>query len=166
MIDMYPFDNLDDADLTMHSPFTAAKWFDATPFEEWHLGNGCFSNAPGLLSNLRHRITPISEPNAFTAQKYGLLRYKPWMRLSQGIHDAAGVKVASQGAWFAHFKYHAAFKHKVETEIRRGQHFDNAKEYIRYAEVLAESKGGFGKENVSVCYESSADLSARVHRKE
>ncbi len=165
MVDMYPYDNLDDADFTVKSPFTAAKWFDATPFAEWQLGKGFFSNAPGLLSNLRHRITPVSDPNAFTAQKYGLLRYKPWMRLSQGIHDAAGVKVATQGAWFAHFKYHAAFKHKVETEILRGQHFDNAKEYIRYAEILAESKGGFGEANVSICYEGSAELSALVHGK-
>ena len=159
MIDMYPFADLDDADLTVESPFAVAKWFDASPFTEWRLGKGQFSNSSSLLSSLRHRITPSIEPNTFTAQKYGLLRYKPWMRLSQGIHDAAGVKVAAQSVWFAHFKYHAGFKDKVETEIRRGQHFGNAKEYLRYAEILAESKGGFGDEELSVCYESSANLS-------
>lgn len=157
MIDMYPFDNLYGADLTVHSPFTVANWFDAGSFEQWRLGNGFYSNSQSLLSTLRCRIVPGSEP--ITAQKYALLRYKPWMRLSQGLHDAAGVKVASQGAWFAHFKFHAAFKQKVEDEIHRGQHFDNANEYIRYAELLSQSDGAFGKENVSVCYESSADLS-------
>ncbi len=159
MIDMYPFADLDDADLTVASPFAVAKWFDTSPFIEWRLGCGHFSNTSSLLSSLRHRIISSSEPNTFTAQKYGLLRYKPWMRLSQGIHGAAGVKVAAQRAWFAHFKYHAGFKLKVETEILRGQHFDDAKEYRRYAEILAESKGGFGDQSLSVCYESSADLS-------
>lgn len=159
MIDMYPFADLDDADLTVESPFAVAKWFDTSPFIEWRLSCGHFSNTSSLLSSLRHRIISSSEPNTFTAQKYGLLRYKPWMRLSQGIHGAAGVKVAAQRAWFAHFKYHAGFKLKVETEILRGQHFDDAKEYRRYAEILAESKGGFGDQSLSVCYESSADLS-------
>lgn len=160
MVDMYPFGDLDDADLTEHSPFEVAQWFDAAPFVEWRMGKGVFSNSLSLLSALRHRITAITEPSTFTAQKYALLRYKPWMRLSQGIHDLAGGKVATQNAWFAHFKYHAGFKHKVEAEILRGQHFDNAKEYRRYAEILAESKGGFGDENLSACYESSASLSA------
>lgn len=167
MVDMYPFGDLDDADLTEHSPFDVAQWFDAAPFVEWRLGRGQFSNGLSLLSSLRHRITSLTEPNTFTAQKHGLLRYKPWMRLSQGIHDLAGGKIAMQNAWFAHFKYHAGFKHKVEAEILRGQHFDNAKEYRRYAEILAESKGGFGDENLSACYKNSASLSALtgVHKK-
>lgn len=160
MIDMYPYGDLAEADLREHPPLSVAQWFDAIPFTEWRLGNGHFSNAPSLLSSLRHRITPLAEPHSFTAQKYGLLRYKPWIRLSQGIHDISGVKVASQHAWFAHIKYHAGFKEKVESEIRRGQHFDNAREYRRYAEILAESKGGFGEATLSSCYQGSASFVA------
>jgi hypothetical protein len=71
------------------------------------------------------------------------------MRFSQGIHYASGVNVAEQAVQFAHFKYHAGFKEKIEEEIKRKQHYDGAKEYKRYASMLAEAKGGFGLKSLS-----------------
>ena len=141
MIDMYPFGDLDEADFTRQTPFEAAPWFDRNPLQPWRLGSGFFSNAPALISNLRHRLDPAAEPNAFTSKKLALFRHKPWMRFSQGLHDAADIQPAQQAIWFAHFKYHSGFKRKVETEIRRGQHFDNAREYRRYAGMLPHGPG-------------------------
>ncbi|XSG84597.1 MAG: glycosyltransferase family 2 protein [Methylohalobius sp. ZOD2] len=158
MIDMYPYGELDEADFSARSPFACANWFDAAPLMTWRLGSGKFSNGVNFTSGLRHRIDPAAEPHAFVSQKYALFKYKPWMRLSEGIHGAAGMNVAARPAWFAHFKYHAGFKQKVETEIRRGQHFDNAKEYRRYAEILAESQGCFGDEKLSVRYRDSSSI--------
>lgn len=155
MIDMYPYGELEDADFNKEAPFTCAGWFDAKPLLPWRLGSGRFSNNANVTSGLRHRIDPAAEPHAFASQKYALFKYKPWMRLSEGIHCATGMRFSKHSAWFAHFKYHAQFKHRVESEIRRGQHFDNAKEYRRYAEILAESKGRFGDERLSVRYENS-----------
>jgi hypothetical protein len=150
MIDMYPFGDLNEADFTKNDPFKVAGWHDKEPLKEWALGSGWFSNSKNWASSLRHRIDLQAEPNAFVSQKYALIKYKPWMRFSQGIHYASGVNVAEQAVQFAHFKYHAGFKSKIEEEINRKQHYDGAKEYKRYASMLAETKGGFGVSSVSI----------------
>jgi hypothetical protein len=155
MIDMYPYGDLGEADFTRHDPFQAAGWFDARPLIPWRLGSGYYSNATQFVSALRHRADPDAEPNAFSSVKVALIRYRPWMRFSQGLHGATGVHFAKDWAWFAHFKYHAGFKAKVAAEVARGQHFDNAKEYRRYAALLAEGRGRFGAEGISQRYLSS-----------
>lgn len=149
MVDMYPFGDLAEADFTEADPFTVARWYDSQPLQEWRLTQGAYSNAPNHVSALRHRLMPSAEPNAFTSQKYCLLRYAPWMRLCAGLHNIANANVAGQKLWFAHFKYHAAFKAKVEEEVARKQHFGGAQEYRKYLAMLAEGRGGFGAEGVS-----------------
>jgi glycosyltransferase involved in cell wall biosynthesis len=158
MVDMYPFDDLEDADFDKQSPFEAAPWFDNPPLIHWHLGSGMYSNASSYLSALRHRLAEHAQPNSFTSQKYGLIRYQPWVRYSQGLHDASNLTVSSKPTWFAHFKYHSGFKDKVKIEVRRGQHFNNATEYRRYADMLAEGKGKFGKQGASVKCESIGSI--------
>jgi hypothetical protein len=158
MIDMYPFGDLNEADFTQQSPFAAAPWFDRAPITPWRLGSGWFSNGTGYVSHLRHRLLPNAVPHDFVSQKFALLRYRPWVRVSQGVHYAANLTVSSRSCWFAHFKYHAGFKEKVMTEIHRGQHFNDAAEYRRYAALLAEGKGGFGKQGISTRYVSSASF--------
>lgn len=150
MVDMYPFNDLEDADFTVNAPFEVANWHDKTPLLNWHLGSGHFSNRISAVSALRHRLDQNAEPNAFTSQKYALFKYKPWIRLSQGIHDITGVNVHQTPAWFAHFKYHAGFKQKIAEEIKRKQHYNGAQEYRRYATMLAEISGSFGDPDVSV----------------
>ncbi|WP_319781506.1 glycosyltransferase family 2 protein [Oceanisphaera sp. IT1-181] len=150
MIDMYPFGNLSEADFTNNSPFEVANWHDKEPLKEWHIGSGYYSNRISSVSTLRHRLDVNAEPNAFTSQKYALVKYRPWIRVSQGIHDIAGIQLHSISTWFAHFKYHSGFKEKIEEEIKRKQHYDGAKEYQRYASMLAEVKGDFGNKNESI----------------
>ncbi|MCP8688670.1 glycosyltransferase family 2 protein [Marinobacterium sedimentorum] len=150
MIDMYPFGDLCEADFTRDDPFEVANWHDKEPLKEWALGSGWYSNSKNWASSLRHRIDTNSEPNAFVSQKYALVKYKPWMRFSQGIHYAAAVKVADMPVQFCHFKYHAAFKEKIIEEIKRKQHYDGAKEYRRYFSMLHEMKGFFADSDCSV----------------
>jgi len=71
------------------------------------------------------------------------------------VHYSANMKVSDVPVFFAHFKYHSGFKEKVQTEIKRNQHFNGAEEYRRYAGMLAEGAGGFGKPGTSVRYEGS-----------
>jgi hypothetical protein len=162
MVDMYPFGDLRDADFAKQPPFAAAPWFDSPAIDPWHIGAGWFSNVHGFVSHLRHRAVPDAPPHDFVAQKFALLRYQPWVRLSQGLHYAANVNVSERSCWFAHFKYHAGFREKVETEIHRGQHFNNAAEYRRYATMLAEGHGGFGRHGVTAKYEGSESFSGRT----
>ena len=150
MIDMYPYGDLKEADFTKGKPFELANWHDKESLKEWRLGSGFYSNSKNWASGLRHRLDTNAEPNAFVSQKYALIKYKPWMRFSQGIHYASNVNVAEKSALLMHFKYHAGFKEKIEEEVRRKQHYGDAKEYQRYAGILAESEGGFGSESKSV----------------
>lgn len=108
---------------------------------EWKLGSGCFSNGKTWLSGLRHRLIADSAPNFYTSQKLAILKYQPWIRLSEGLHYASNVTTSQQVAYFAHFKYHAGFQNKVIEEVARKQHFNNAEEYQRYMSMVAEGSG-------------------------
>jgi hypothetical protein len=157
MIDMYPFGDLDDACFEKGAPFEVAPYFDRQAQIELKFGGGQFSNSRNFVNGLRHRLAP-SRINSYVSQKYALFKYKPWMRLTEGIHYAANMKVASKTAYFAHFKYHSGFKSKVLAEIKRNQHFNGAEEYRRYAGILAEGKGDFGVDGLSEKYENSASF--------
>lgn len=159
MIDMYPYGDLSEADFERDSPFEVAAYFDKEPVIEWRIGGGYFGNTRNFTSGLRHRLMPASEPHAFMSQKYALLRYMPWMRLNQGLHNVANIRPIETDLCFAHFKYHAGFKQKVEVEVERKQHFDGAREYKRYLEMVAESGGGFGRKDLSVRFEDGRSFS-------
>jgi hypothetical protein len=149
MVDMYPFGSLEEADFATRPPFEAAPWMDQPPVQEARLTRCFYSNRVQQVSGLRHRLLPDSEPNSFVAEKVALLRYQPWLRVSEGLHSAANVRLSTQPAVFAHFKYHAGFRRKILEEIARGQHFNGAAEYRRYAAMIAESFGAFGREGLS-----------------
>jgi hypothetical protein len=165
MVDMYPQGDLEMADFEKQSPFEAAPWFDRPAMMPWRLGTGWFSSVHGYVSHLRHRTVPNSVPYDFVSQKYALLRYRPWVRFSQGLHYAANLNVSERASWFAHFKYHAGLKKKVLVEIRRGQHFNNAAEYRRYAAMLAEGQGNFWLDGVSQRYEGSSSFTDNTEKR-
>ena len=156
MVDMYPDGPLAAADFRTQRPFEAAGWFDRQPLLEWRLGSGPYGNAPiQYLSGLRHRLAPEAEPYAFTCQKKALVRYRPWMRFSVGAHNQANGRLSLRSAAFAHFKYHAGFEAKVNEEILRKQHFNDADEYHRYARMLPALQTGLAKPGISTRYEGS-----------
>jgi Glycosyl transferase family 2 len=159
MIDMYPWGDLADARFDEGEPFAMAPYFDRQPLTELRFGGGNFSNSRNFVSALRHRVAP-SRINAYVSQKVAVFRHAPWVRLGEGLHYGANLRVGETRAFFAHFKYHAGFKQKVLTEIRRRQHFNNAEEYELYAGMLAEGGGGFGAEGVSTRYEGSHSFHA------
>ena len=59
---------------------------------------------------------------------------------------------------FAHFKYHAEFRHKAETEVRRRQHFNDAEEYARYLALMAEGREVIFDPAVSLRWQDCAAL--------
>ena len=154
MIDMYPYGDLGDADFAKGEPFALAPYFDKDPLIELRFGGGSYSNSRNFVNGLRHRIAP-SRINAYVSQKYALFRYRPWIRVSEGVHYSANIAVSAKPLFFAHFKYHAGFKHKVLTEVSRNQHFNGAEEYRRYIAMLAEGMGGFGAEASTTRYRGS-----------
>ena len=163
MLDMYPRGALRDTDFARVGP-AQANWFDREPLLRWRLGTGLYSNAPTWLSALRHRLIPHSPPNAFTAQKIALLRYRPWVRLSEGLHYATGLAPAAEPLFFGHYKYHAGFREKVLLEIERRQHYDGASEYAQYTAMIADPEASLFAPDVSVALTDSRTLPAQAAR--
>jgi len=161
MVDMYPEGPLDAADFERGAPFAEAPCFDAVPALRWRLGSGSYSNSPSYVSSARHRLLPGSPPNHYTAQKVPLLRYHPFVRWSEGLHYAAGVQRAPEPLFLAHFKYHRGFRAKVEEEVARKQHYNDAEEYRKYRALWAEARGMMFDSTVSRRYvdsQSFADI--------
>lgn len=150
MLDMYPQDLLADADFTGGGPFAEAGFCDSAPFLEVSGGMGPYTNAPVVTSALRHRLLPGSRAELFVAQKTALLKYRPWMRLSAGLHAVAEAKLATRPLFFAHFKYNAAFRAKALAEVSRRQHFNNAEEYRKYLALVSEGRDSLFDPAVSV----------------
>jgi hypothetical protein len=155
MIDMYPYGNLSEANFEREAPFVCAPYFDRQPVKRIATDAGYFGDSEASVSQLRHRLHPEARINAFVSQKVALLKYRPWMKLSEGLHYVSSTKPAQKPVALAHFKYHAGFKQKVDLEIKRKQHYNNATEYVIYQEILSESKGTFGSRDASVKYKSS-----------
>jgi hypothetical protein len=155
MVDMYPAGPLHEADFEQHDPFALATCYDREPLLSWRLGSGSFSNSPTWLSALRHRLIPDSAPNIYTSQKLAVVKYQPWIRFAEGLHYASNLIVAPDPVWFAHFKYHAGFQRKVQTEVARKQHFNGAEEYRKYAGMLAEARDSLAEPGVTATYAGS-----------
>lgn len=51
-----------------------------------------------------------------------------------GFHVVANVCLFSNDLLFAHFKYHSGYLSKAAEEAERGEHYNNAEEYKRYAQ--------------------------------
>lgn len=150
MLDVYPAGQLAEFDFTKAAPFDLPGYVDRDPLLTRSLATGPYSNQRTFTSALRHRILPGSRSEMFVSQKTPLLKYKPWMRLSQGCHYAAGVKMAPQDLAFAHFKYNSDLFEKAAREAQRQQYFNNAEEYQKYLNLLAEGRDVIHDPAVSV----------------
>jgi hypothetical protein len=156
MLDMYPQGKLSDTRFDTLTPFEAAPFTDRAPFLTTSLGRGPFSDSRTWTSATRHRLLPGSRAELFVAQKIALLRYRPWMRLSDGLHYVAETKLSPRALLFGHFKYNAAFRAKATSEVARGQHFNNAEEYRKYLDLIAEGRETLYDPAVSVRWTDSA----------
>lgn len=150
MLDVYPAGLLAEARLDRAEPLALAPLADRAAFVTPALDLGPFSDRRAVRSGLRHRLIPGSAPELFVSEKVPLLRYRPWMRLSVSLHYAAEVRIAPQELVFAHVKYTSDFHARVQREIGRGQYFNNAAEYRKYAELLAEGRDRIAEPGVSV----------------
>ncbi|MFM2199380.1 MAG: hypothetical protein RLZZ505_2812 [Verrucomicrobiota bacterium] len=154
MLDMYPEKSLSAASFTSGSPFEEAYCVDRVPFLSNSSSMGAYSNAPTWTSALRHRLIRGSRTEQFVAQKIALLKYKPWMRVSAGLHYVGDVSLAEEQMIFAHFKYHSDFRSKVISEVERSQHYNNAEEYKKYLALIAEGRDMIFDPDISVHWQS------------
>ncbi|PSL17574.1 glycosyltransferase family 2 protein [Shimia abyssi] len=158
MLDMYPSGPLSKTPFDTRDPIEQACYIDKAPFLRTWPGLGRFCNGKTFTSATRHRLFPDARPNLFLAQKIALLKYKPWMQLSAGLHYAADITLAQRDLLFWHFKYHARFLEKIHEEVNRNQHFNNAEEYRRYQNRLSGSTDTIYQAHLSCRWHESTDV--------
>mgnify|MGYP001306868255 CR=1 FL=1 len=157
MLDLYPAGPLSAVTLASGDPIAETGHCDRDPFLRTSAARGPFSDAATLTSALRHRLIPGSRPELFVAQKFALLRYRPWMRLSAGLHYVAEARPAAPDLLFAHIKYTAAFHVRARAEVTRRQHFNDAEEYRKYLALMAEGRDTIWDEAVSVPWRAALE---------
>ncbi|WP_136444156.1 glycosyltransferase [Pacificoceanicola onchidii] len=162
MLDMYPQGPLEAVDFASGDPFAEAGFCDAQPFLTNTPARGPYSDNPTWTSALRHRLIPGSRATLFVAQKLALLKYHPFMRLSDGLHYVGDAKLAERELLFAHFKYNAAFREKAQTEVTRRQHFNDAEEYRKYLALASEGRSVIYDPDLSVPWADCAFAKARL----
>jgi hypothetical protein len=64
---------------------------------------------------------------SYVFQKFALFRYKPWLKLSEGLHCVRNINAAPKSIAFTHPKYHVGFEENATTEEKRRQHYKGAK---------------------------------------
>ncbi len=73
--------------------------------------------------------------------KVPLVRWRAGLRYLACTHKITPVRVAAASGCLLHFKFLGDFRAKATHEARRGEYFDGAREYRRYAAVLADDPG-------------------------
>lgn len=72
--------------------------------------------------------------------KQALLRYDGEMQLyPYDGHFVTGARIADVTAVFKHYKFIGSFYEHMREEIRRQEHYDNARIFKQYAKVLEEN---------------------------
>lgn len=164
MLDMYPQGSLSGVDLKGAGPFEQAPMVDKEPFRIVPGARGPYSDNTVWTSALRHRLIPGSRAELFVAQKYALMKYRPWMRLSAGLHFVTDLRLARQELFFGHFKYNAAFREKAQAEVARQQHFNNAEEYRKYLALVSEGRDVVSDPQISVRWDACDFVTSRLAR--
>lgn len=149
MLDMYgdraPAETRFDAD---DDPRLIAPWFDACGYVQQRGVLGETRTQGGPRRRLLYGDDPTSAP---VLNKTPFVRWQRGFRYFLSMHQLVPSRLNSahpEGfnaptGCLLHFKYFSSLTDKIQEELDRKQHFDNAAEYRRYAERKLDQNGGF-----------------------
>lgn len=161
MLDIYPGGPLADADFK-DGPFARQGYTDRDPFLTVSTSRGPFSNQPTWTSAVRHRLIPGTRPELFVAQKIALLRYRPWHRLTEGLHYMSDMRLSERELIFGHMKYNADFRRRAVEETSRREHFNDAEEYRKYLDLASEGRDTVYDAAISVPWQDAEFVARRL----
>ena len=159
LLDMYPGVAIRDA---THDPtrslLETCNYFDRAPYQ-MHRTNLCpyFEISGGVpRTHVRAEPGPIRPP---TISKVPLVRWKRGMQFISSTHYLSEVNLAPILARrFLHFKFLSDFHDRAQTEVARGEHFENAREYCVYLQMCRENEGTMLLCDQSSKFKDSAQL--------
>ena len=144
MVDLYPHGVLRDAVYRSgDDPLNTCRWFDR---KVWTQQSERFAEHQGhesFFGGVRQRVfgapTVGNKPDDgcyFTLNKVPLFRYNPAMRISPSFHWMDSAHMSSSRGAILHWKFTANLEVAAVHEISRGEHWDGASQYRRYADAL------------------------------
>lgn len=139
LLDMYADAAVQD---TRHDPEAAlletCRYFDSAPYRT----HGARDFPHFLIhGGVRHRIMkPIAERcPLITLSKVPLVKWTPGTKYLCSTHFLTAAKAAPIMGTLLHFKFLSDFHDRVQVEVARGEHFEEAGEYRAYLELFRDS---------------------------
>jgi hypothetical protein len=90
--------------------------------------------------------------------KVPLVRWKPGMQFLSSTHHLNDTKLAPILATLLHFKFLSDFHQRAQTEVARGEHYENAREYRVYVQMCRENEGATLRCGRSLKFKDSTQL--------
>jgi hypothetical protein len=90
--------------------------------------------------------------------KVPLVRWKPGMQFVSSTHYLSDTKLAPILATLLHFKFLSDFHERAQTEVARGEHYENAREYRVYLQMCRENESATLMCEQSLKFKDSAQL--------
>jgi glycosyltransferase involved in cell wall biosynthesis len=139
LLDMYPGVAIRDA---RHDParplLESCSYFDRMPYQMRRV-NLCpyFEISGGVRERIFVQNGAQFHPP--TISKVPLVRWKRGLQFLSSTHHLSDVKLAPILATLLHFKFLSDFHERAQTEVARGEHFENAREYRVYLQMCREN---------------------------
>jgi hypothetical protein len=171
LLDLYPSGPLDESRYEAGGDLLdAAPYFDAGPYSRRPV-----AHCPGVLirggmrervfyperrgvRGLLARVTRRSTPPCLT--KIPLVRWTPGTRYLHANHWITERRVAPETGVLLHFKFLDDFHDRAIAEAERGEYYNRASEYVRYAERLRREATLTLRDAASLRYEGTGQLVA------
>lgn len=138
LLDLYPKTALRDAGyLAGTDPREVARWFDVSHnATQWPSAYQNKRSPPDVpVGGVRARVFGIAP----CLSKLPLLRYRPRMIISPGVHLVQGATVAPMRGVSLHIKFLQDSPAAFVREAGRGVHFNDAVQYRAYARTLTDT---------------------------
>jgi hypothetical protein len=141
LLDMYPGIALRDAKHDPSRPLLeTCNYFDRAPYH-MHRTNRCpyFEISGGVRE--RMFVQNGAQFHAPSISKVPLVRWRPETRFINSTHYLSEVSLAPMLATLLHFKFLSDFRERAQTEVARGEHYENAREYRVYLQMCRDNEG-------------------------
>lgn len=158
LLDMYPAVTIRDA---MHDPalplLETCNYFDRAPYQMRRTNHCPYFE---IFGGVRERMFVQNQVQFHppSISKVPLVRWKPGMQFLSSTHNLSDTKLAPIFATLLHFKFLSDFHERAQTEVARGEHYENAREYRVYLQMCRENESATLLCDRSLKFKDSAQL--------
>ena len=133
-------------------------WFDPGPYRSIRVADFPHVQYYGGVRERMFRHAQIHGHHPPTVSKVPLVKWRAGLRYTLSTHALSPVSMSDIGGALLHFKFLHDFHDRAVSEVARGEHFDGAREYRAYLDLLERSGSVSFRDARSLRFESSAQL--------